>query len=102
MATTISNDDVSKVASLANLSLTSDQIERFTSQFSATIDVVNQLNEIDTSKLTPTSQVTSLENVTRPDVVDTSRIFSQKEALSQAKHTHNGYFVVPQLIDKNE
>jgi aspartyl-tRNA(Asn)/glutamyl-tRNA(Gln) amidotransferase subunit C len=103
MATTkVTPADVAKTASLANLTVSDSQKEVFADQFSATIDVINQLNELDTSNLKPTAQVTNLTNISRPDVIDTDRILSQEIALSQAKNTHNGFFVVPQLIDKND
>ncbi|OGD70199.1 hypothetical protein A3A84_00400 [Candidatus Collierbacteria bacterium RIFCSPLOWO2_01_FULL_50_23] len=99
--TIITTDDVAKVGILANLPLTEDEKKLFADQFSMTIDVVNQLNEIDTKGITPTSQVNHLENVTRPDVIDDDRVLTQEQALSGAKNTHQGFFVVKQILEKD-
>jgi len=45
-------------------------------------------------------QVTGLENATREDEVQEERMFTQEEALRNAPRTHNGYFVVDQILDK--
>ncbi len=99
--TNITVDDVAKVGLLANLPLSEAEKKLFADQFSATIDVVNQLNEVDTSHTPPTSQVTHLENVTRPDVIDHDRILPQAVALSGAENVHQGFFVVKQILEKD-
>lgn len=98
--TVITTDDVNKIASLASLTLSPDEVNLFADQFSKTIQVVDQLNEIDTGNLPPTSSVTHLENITRPDEVDEVRVLTQEEALSNAKRKHNGFFVVDQILTK--
>ena len=95
----ITKDEVVKIAKLANLTLTNKELDKFTEQFSKTIEAVDQLSEIDTDKVEITSQVTKLVNVWREDEIDKDRIFNQEEALSQAKEKHDGYFVVGRLIE---
>jgi len=95
----VTPEDVKKIAKLASLKLQENEVELFADQFTKTIDVVNQLNEIDTSKVSGTYQVNNLSNVTRDDIVDQSRILPQEMAIREAKHTHNGFFVVPRIID---
>lgn len=92
--------DVRRIAQLASLTLTQDEEKLFTKQFKDTLLVVDQLKELDTTDIKLTSQVTNLENVTRPDFVDTTRVLSQAEALANAKNTYKGYFIVKQVIDK--
>ncbi len=99
--TIITTQDVAKVGILANLPLTEEEKKLFADQFSTTIDVIDQLNEIDTKGITPTSQVNHLENVTRPDEVDQDRILTQEQALSGAKNIHQGFFVVKQILEKD-
>lgn len=96
----VTTEDVEKVAKLASLTLSDTELKKFPEQFNKTIEVIDQLNEIDTSNIKPTSQVIDLKNVTREDMVDEARILSQTEALSMAKKTHNGYFVVKQVLNK--
>lgn len=96
---TVSEEEVRKIARLANLKLQAQEEQLFAGQFTETIDVVNQLNEIDTSSVLGTYQVNNLVNISRADVVDTLRILPQSLALREAKKTHNGFFVVDRIID---
>ncbi len=89
---------VAHIATLANIPATSSEEEKLADGFSTTLKVVDQLMDVDTQGIIPTHQVTGLENVWREDIEDSSRTFSQTEALANAPATHNGYFVVPQLI----
>lgn len=98
-AATISFDIVGKVATLANLSLTALQKQTFTRQLSSVIGYVSKVQKLDTSSVPETSQVTGSENVFREDAVDVSRMLTQDEALSNAKRTHNGFFVVNALFE---
>jgi len=98
---TITIDDVAKIGVLANLPVSESEKKLFAGQFSKTIDVIGEFNEIDTSGITPTSQVNHLENVTRPDEIDPDRVLTQAEALSGAKNVHQGFFVVKQILEKD-
>ncbi len=92
--------DVASVAKLANLPLKKDQEEKFTAQFADTLKTISIIDELDTSNVIPTSQVTGLTNVMRSDEIDFHRQFTNDQALSQAAQTHNGYIVVPRVIDE--
>jgi aspartyl-tRNA(Asn)/glutamyl-tRNA(Gln) amidotransferase subunit C len=98
---TVTTDEVKKIAKLANLKLPDNEVELFADQFTQTVDVINELNEIDTAQVAGTYQVNGLSNVTRADEVDLSRVLSQDNALGEAKITHNGFFVVERLIDSD-
>ena len=65
--------------------------------FTTTMKVVDELGKVDVQGVTPTSQVTGFENVLREDEIDTSRMFTQEQALANGKRTHNGFFVVDQI-----
>lgn len=95
----VSAEEVKKIAKLANLKLQENEVELFAAQFTQTIDVVNQLSEIDTSKVSGTYQVNNLSNITREDEIDESRIMPAAIALREAKLTADGFFVVPRIID---
>lgn len=89
---------VHHIATLANMPVTSAEEQKLADGFVTTLKVVDQLMDVDTKGVEPTHQVTGLENVWREDEVDTSRTFTQAQALANAKDTHNGYFVVPQVV----
>lgn len=100
MAQSITSLDVKKISVLANIPLKDDELESLASGFTQTIHVVEQLNTIDVTAIEPTNHTTGLENVMREDVVDTDRMFTQKQALQNAKRTYNGFFVVDQVIEQ--
>ncbi len=95
---TISTATVAHIGKLANIPVSSDEEKKLASGFTTTLLVVDSLNSVNTTGVEPTHQITGLENILREDLVDTTRMFSQEEALSNAKRTHNGYIVVDQLI----
>lgn len=63
-------DNVLKLAALARIDLTETEVEQFTAEFGVILEYVEQLQAVDVQGLAPTSQVTGLVNVTRPDVVE--------------------------------
>lgn len=67
-------------------------------QLETTVEHVERLNELDTSTVDETSDITGLRNIMREDVVEPS--LTQEEALANAKKTHNGFFVVPVIIEE--
>lgn len=90
--------DVNHTAQLANLTITEAEEKKFSAQFTDTLETVGIINQLDTSKSSPTYQITGSKNRTRKDEVNTSEILSQKQSLSQASKTLNGYFVVPSVL----
>lgn len=97
----LTNDDVLRLARLANLTLTDQEIDSLKTQLSDVIVYFEELKEVPTDSVMPTSQTTGLEDVLRDDNVDPTRTLSIDEALSGTDKIHNGYFVVDQVIDKD-
>lgn len=97
----ITSATVHKIAQLANIPVSAEEEANLSQAFNETLEVVAHMSKLDTSKVAPTHQVTGLENVWRDDVVDAERMFTQQQALANAKNTHDGYFVVPQIIDQD-
>lgn len=58
-----------KLASLARISLSDDEVDEFSTELSAILQYVEQLSSVDVSGLQPTNQVTGLTNVMREDEV---------------------------------
>lgn len=101
MATKFTPGDVDAIARLALIPVTEDEKEELARGFSTVLEVLDTLQKIDTTHVESTHQVTGLENVYREDVVDTSRMFTQEQALANAPRAQNGYFVVNQVIDQD-
>lgn len=68
----ISTQEIKKIAQLARINLTPDEEVRFAATISTVLDYMSILNEVDTSSIAATSQVTGLINVVRADEVVTS------------------------------
>lgn len=94
----LSKDQVNKVAKLANLQLTNDEEEKYASQLSAILEYFEKLNEVDTSSVEPTFNVTCLSNVMREDETEVG--LSQEEALSNASKKQNGMFVTKGVFEE--
>jgi aspartyl-tRNA(Asn)/glutamyl-tRNA(Gln) amidotransferase subunit C len=97
---TLTTADIDHIAKLANLPLTPSQAADLTQQLGTTVSYVSKLQELPTDGVEETSQVTGLENIWREDAIDLARIFTQEEALSGAKRTHNGFFVVDAVLEE--
>lgn len=82
--------DVKHVAKLANLPLTPEEEEKYSEQLSAILGYFEKLNEVDTSDVEPTFNVTGQSNVMRED--ETAACLTQEEALSNAPKKKNNMF----------
>ncbi len=98
--TIISPQQVDHIAHLANIPTSPEERERLAHEFSDTLQVINQLRQVDVIGVEPTHQVTGLENIWREDLVEESRMFTQEEALKNATQTHNGYFLVNRILEE--
>jgi aspartyl-tRNA(Asn)/glutamyl-tRNA(Gln) amidotransferase subunit C len=67
--TKLSREEVLKLAQLARLALSDDEVEEFGKELSDILQYVEQLQQVDISGLKPTNQVTGLTNVMRDDQV---------------------------------
>jgi len=65
----LTRDDVLKLADLSRLKLTEPESDQLCVELSSILEYVKMLDQVDTTGLEPTYQVTDLKNVTRADVV---------------------------------
>lgn len=63
----LTRDDVLKLARLARIDLSEDELMEFEGEFNEILQYVEQLQTVDLSGYEPTSQVTGLVNVARED-----------------------------------
>jgi len=80
----LTKEDVLKVAQLARIELTEEEVKRFQQQLSDIFGYVDQLQEVDTKGIEETAQVTGLENVFRPDEIKHCPEDEREIALDQA------------------
>lgn len=94
--------DVHHISQLAQIPITEKESKELAKAFVETFNVIDQLQSLNVSQTDITYQVTGLENNWREDAVDKKVMFSQKEALQNAKKTHQGYFVVPKILEAKD
>ena len=96
----IDRDQVHKVANLARLELTETEEEQFTTQLSSILDYFEQLSELDTSNVVPTTRAIDVSNVTRPDQLQPypERQLILDNAPEAEESAQGEYFKVPQIM----
>jgi aspartyl-tRNA(Asn)/glutamyl-tRNA(Gln) amidotransferase subunit C len=96
----ITRAEVEHIATLARLELTEAEIERLQSDLSKILEYVEQLNELDTTRVLPTAHVVAREDVLREDVSRPS--LPTEEVLSNAPQAEEGYFRVHAVLPGGE
>ena len=89
--------NIAHIAKLANIPVSHEEEKKLEQELESTLIQVGRLEEIATENIIPTFQVTGLQNVWREDEIVPS--LTQEEALKNAKKTHNGFFVVPAILE---
>lgn len=93
----LSKEDILKLAQLARLKLSNNEVEQFQTEISEILGYVEMLNDVDTGSLKPTYQVTGLTNVTRMDEIKDYGI-SQLELLKNVPKTEKSYIKVNKVL----
>lgn len=93
----ITDKEVLYVAALAHLELSPSEVDRFTTQLNGILEYMDQLNELDTTGVEPTSHVLPLSNVLRED--EEGHSLSLDEVMSNAPEQDKDHFVVPKIIE---
>lgn len=90
-------DDVKKIAHLARLGINESDIDDYASNLSNILNLVEQMNSIDTSNVSPMAHPQDVCQRLRADEVleDNQRERFQKVA----PLTENGLYLVPQVIE---
>lgn len=93
----ISKDDIIKVSELARLEFKEEELEKFTEQLGNILEYIEQLNELNTDNVEPTSHVLDMSTPLREDKV--VEWLSTEEVFKNAPESEDDFFVVPQVIE---
>ena len=96
MSERISTADVVKVAKLARLDLTTDEITVMTAQLDGMLEHFADMDALDLAQVEPMTQPFPLQNVLREDVVVPG--LDRDEVLAVAPAAEDGRFRVPPII----
>jgi aspartyl-tRNA(Asn)/glutamyl-tRNA(Gln) amidotransferase subunit C len=93
----LSRDDVLRIAELARLELTPDEVDLFTRQLAAILDYVEQIRALDTTGVTPTAHAMNRplerEDVPQPTLARSDALANAPDAATEA-----GLFKVPRVF----
>jgi len=93
----LSADEVKKIAHLARLSISEAEINSSTASLTKILDLVEQMNAVDTSGVTPMAH--PMDAIQRLRVDEVSE-HDQRELLqSIAPETESGLYLVPKVIE---
>ncbi len=89
--------DAAKVAMLARLELSKDQLEKFQSEMEKIVGYVDQLSELNVDGIEPTAHASARTNVLRDDAAETH--YTRETMLANAPATIDGELVkVPRVL----
>ena len=89
---------VQKVASLARLSLSDDELRSSGEQLTTILDYVRLLDEVDTTDVAPLPHPVPSENVFREDGILPS--LPREAALANAPKSDGQFFFVPRILEE--
>lgn len=92
----LGREDVAHVAALARLTLTEEELERFTDQLARVIDHARDVAALDVDGVAPTAHPLPLRNVLRPDEVRPS--LAREDVLAGAPEVEDDRFRVPRIV----
>ncbi len=89
--------DVKKVAALARLEVADKDVPTYERELASIFEMIQKIQEIDTSNIEPMSHPKDIELRLRPDQVTEP---DQRAELQQiAPATENGLYLVPKVLD---
>lgn len=92
----LSRDEVARVAGLARIDLTPEEVDRLVGELQVIVDSVARVSEVATPDVPATSHPLPMTNVFRADAPE--QPLSQAQALSGAPAAEDGKFLVPQIL----
>jgi aspartyl-tRNA(Asn)/glutamyl-tRNA(Gln) amidotransferase subunit C len=97
----ITEQEVRRVAELANLALSDEEIARMARDMDGILSHMDKLNELDTSQVEPMAQVLydAEETATLREDVERKPL-ANADALANAPVAGAGYFKVPKVIER--
>lgn len=89
-------EEIQKIAILAKLKFSDDEIKKFTDQFNEIVEYFNKLNKINTDNIEPLSHPIEIFSNLREDQLNKS--IDINDALLNAPDRDEQFFLVPKVI----
>nr|WP_199314516.1 MULTISPECIES: Asp-tRNA(Asn)/Glu-tRNA(Gln) amidotransferase subunit GatC [Desertifilum] len=94
----IDREQVRKVARLARLEISETEETQFSTQLSDILEYFEQLSELDTSEVPPTTRAIDVSNITRLDELKPEP--NRDNILNCAPDQDGDFFKVPQILSE--
>lgn len=91
-------EDVIKIAHLARLNLTEEDIHVYTPQLSSILHFIEQLNKADTSRVEPLAHPLDISQRLRKDEITEQNLRDKYQCI--APQVEAGLYLVPKVIDE--
>lgn len=91
-------DEVKKIAHLARLNLTENDIALYTPQLSGILNFIEHMNQVDTSKVEPLAHPLDISQRLRPDQVSEPDLRDKYQQI--APQVEAGLYLVPKVIEE--
>jgi aspartyl-tRNA(Asn)/glutamyl-tRNA(Gln) amidotransferase subunit C len=93
----LTRDEVRKVALLARLELTDEELDEQAKHINGLLEQLEILQRLDVTGIEPTSHIIPMVNVLRPD--RSRPCLPREAALANAPEQKDGYIVVPRIVE---
>ena len=93
----VTKEDLQNVAVLSRLAIAEEQEEKYLGQLDKILTYMDNLSELDTENVKPTTYALPMQNVFRKDEVKAS--LDREAALANAPLKEDGYFKVPKVLE---
>ena len=97
----ITKEEIKKIASLAKINISDDELDNYSDQISKILEYMSTLNDVDTSKVDEFSnQLFGNSQLLREDIVEES--LNRDDVLKLAPDSDGVYFKVPKIIEDED
>ncbi|MBT3697457.1 MAG: Asp-tRNA(Asn)/Glu-tRNA(Gln) amidotransferase subunit GatC [Gammaproteobacteria bacterium] len=93
----MNKETIIKISDLAKIDIKDDQIDDILTSLEKILNLVDEMNSVDTDNVTPMSHPLNLKQELRKDEI---KVSNERELFQKNnEHTDNGYYKVPKIID---
>ena len=93
----LDHKDVKDIANLARLAISDENIDKYSTELSSILDLVEQMNAVDTNGVQPLAHPTEAVQRLRADVVTESN--NREKYMANAPAQEEGLFLVPKVVE---
>lgn len=93
----VDTDTVKRVARLARIAVSEDEVEALKTELNAILGFVEQLNEVDVAGIEPMTAVVAMEMKKRVDIVTEGD--QAERIVANAPAREGSFFVVPKVVE---